>query len=238
VGEAVTAAQLAREEERAARRRELFMVSDGQGSQVIRGRLPDEAAALVRAALDPLSAPRPRCADGRESRSAGEHRADALVELARRALRAGDLPDAGGQPTQVVVTMPLRALTEGLGTALLSDGQPLSPAAARRLACDCELIPAVLGSAGAVLDVGRSQRLFGGARRRALILRDRGCAFPGCDRPPSWCDGHHILSWHDGGSTSIDNGVLLCGHHHDVVHRDGWAIRLARNGVPEFVAPA
>ncbi|MGI8691631.1 MAG: HNH endonuclease signature motif containing protein [Geodermatophilaceae bacterium] len=74
--------------------------------------------------------------------------------------------------------------------------------------------------------------------RRALNLRDRGCAFPGCQRPPAWCDGHHIVSWAVGGTTGLDNGVLLCGHHHSVVHGDNWAVRLAADGIPEFIPPA
>jgi len=88
------------------------------------------------------------------------------------------------------------------------------------MAADCQLIPAVLGAEGAVLDVGREQRLFGGALRRALILRDRGCAFPGCDRPASWCDGYYILGHARGGSTSLGNLILLYRRHHDVVHRE------------------
>jgi len=95
----------------------------------------------------------------------------------------------------------------------------------------------VLGSAGQVLDLGRSQRLFTAALRRALALRDGGCAFPGCDRPPAWYDCHHIGFYADGGTTSLDNGVLLCGHHHGVVHRDGWTIHLATDGIPEFTPP-
>lgn len=232
------AAALAAAEARAARRREFTMTPDGHGSEWLRGRLDTEAAAVLRAALDPLSAPRPEgCADGPDRRSAAERRADALVELARRNLAADDLPETGGARPHVAVTLPLRALTEGLGHARLDTGDILSPTAARMMACDCQLIPAVLGGAGEVLDLGRSRRLFTGAVRRALNLRDRGCAFPGCDRPPSWCDGHHIVSWADGGTTSLDNGVLLCGHHHTVVHRDDWRIHLAADGIPEFTAP-
>ena len=88
-----------------------------------------------------------------------------------------------------------------------------------------------------MLELGRSQRLFTGSLRRALALRDRGCAFPGCDRPAAWCQAHHILSWADGGETSLRNGVLLCGHHHAVVHRDHWTIRIALDGIPDFAPP-
>ena len=97
----------------------------------------------------------------------------------------------------------------------------------------------MLGTAGQVLDVGRGRRLFTGPPRRALVPRDNGCAFPCCDRPPRRCDGHHILSWVDGGSTSLDNAVLLCGHHHRLIHRGDWRIRIsAVDGLPEFIPPA
>ncbi|MBA3250288.1 MAG: DUF222 domain-containing protein, partial [Geodermatophilaceae bacterium] len=197
-----------------------------------------------------------------DPRTAGQRRADAMEELARRALHgqpdgntgspshtsAGDGADASAgagagragrhRPAgQVVITIPLRTLTDGLGTATLPDGSPLSPGAARRWACDAEIIPAVLGGGSAVLDVGRAQRLFTGARRRALILRDGGCAFPGCDRPPEWCQGHHIVCFAHGGRTEPGNGVLLCTPHHHAVHHDGWDIVIADDGVPEFIPP-
>ncbi|MBA3251498.1 MAG: HNH endonuclease [Geodermatophilaceae bacterium] len=70
-----------------------------------------------------------------------------------------------------------------------------------------------------------------------MILRDKGCAFPGCDRPYEWCDGHHILGHARGGGTALGNGVLLCGVHHHVVHNDGWEIVIADDGVPEFIPP-
>jgi len=228
----VPAEALERQEQQARRRRELFFTPDGHGTVFVRGRLTDEAAAIVRAALDPLARPLPRTADGPDPRTAGQRRADALEELARRAL-AGHTDTA----TRVFVTIPWQTLTDGLGLATLPDGTPLSPGAARRMACDAEIIPAVLGGASAVLDVGRGQRLFTGARRRALILRDKGCAFPGCDRPYEWCDGHHILGHARGGGTALGNGVLLCGVHHHVVHSDGWEIVIADDGVPEFIPP-
>jgi hypothetical protein len=121
---------------------------------------------------------------------------------------------------------------------MLDTGGRLSPAQVRQLACDAKVIPAVLGGDGQVLDLGRSRRLITGALRRALEVRDRGCAFPGCDRPPRWCDGHHIHPWVDGGPTSLDNSVLLCGFHHRVIHRGHWIVRLGGNGLPEFIPPA
>jgi HNH endonuclease len=115
----------------------------------------------------------------------------------------------------------------------------LSPAAARRIACDAGIIPAVLGTASQTLDVGRQSRLATGPLRRALVLRDRGCAFPGCDRPPRWTDAHHIQHWSDGGPTDLSNLLLLCGHHHRLVHHSEWRVRInPKDGLPEFVPPS
>jgi Domain of unknown function (DUF222)/HNH endonuclease len=118
----------------------------------------------------------------------------------------------------------------------LDTGAPISAAILRRWACDARILPVVYNSAGAVLDVGQERRLFTGALRRALIARDGGCTFPGCDRPPSWC-GHHIISWIDGGPTSLENAALLCGHHHRVIHAGAWMTRLGPDRHPEFVPP-
>ena len=120
--------------------------------------------------------------------------------------------------------------------AVTETGVPLSAALARRLACDATLIPIVLGSASEPLDVGRATRLIPPALRRALIARDRGCAFPGCRRPPRWCEAHHIRYWSDGGATALDNLVLLCGHHHDVIHHGQWTVTIT-NGRPLFTPP-
>src|SRR5262249_62373091 len=104
---------------------------------------------------------------------------------------------------------------------------------------DAQVIPMVLGSHGELLDVGRSTRVVPVAIRRALIVRDGGCGFPGCDRRPGWTDAHHIVPWASGGPTSLDNLVLLCGHHHDTLHHRGWSVRLDRSTrLPVFDPPA
>ena len=97
-------------------------------------------------------------------------------------------------------------------------GAVLGPAAVRRLACDASLTRVVLGPASQPLDVGRRTRVVPPALRTALVARDRGCAHPGCDRPPSWTDAHHVVHWADGGATSLDNLVLLCRSHHRGIH--------------------
>lgn len=98
----------------------------------------------------------------------------------------------------------------------------ISPALTRALACDAEIIPMVLGTDSEPLDVGRMKRLVPPGLRRAVIARDHHCTFPSCDRPPSWCQVHHVHPWQTGGDTSLGNSALLCQRHHTIVHRDGY----------------
>ena len=118
------------------------------------------------------------------------------------------------------------------------DGHELPPDVLRRLACDAEIIPAVLGTRSEVLDVGRLHRLVTPALWVALVLRDRHCTFPGCTRPPVMCHAHHLIHWSTGGTTTLDNLALLCGHHHRVIHHTPWHIRLNPDDRrPEFLPP-
>ena len=110
-------------------------------------------------------------------------------------------------------------------------GQILSPTEARLLACDAQIVPAVLGSKGEVLDLGRSKRLITPGLRDYLHVRDGGCSYPGCSIPPSWCDGHHIIPWARGGPTDRDHTALLCRHHHTVVHRHDHTATVDEDGV-------
>jgi hypothetical protein len=128
--------------------------------------------------------------------------------------------------------------TKAVGRATLGDLGTISAAEARIHACDCKLIPAVLGTQSEPLDLGRQRRLISTPLRQALYLRDRGCAFPGCHRPPRHCQGHHIRHWADGGPTELGNLVLMCAHHHRLLHRSGWQVRIATDGLPEFLPPA
>ncbi len=236
VAERAEAEALHREQEKAHAGRGLYLSPLGGARVRITGLLDAEGAAVVRAALDPLCAP--RNGNGPDDpRTAAQRRADALVEVCNLALRTDELPDNGGERPHMAVTLPLDALSGQLGAGMLDTGEMLTPEQVRRLACDALIIPAVLGGDGQVLDLGQARRLFTGPIRRALVLRDGGCAFPGCDRPPTWCDGHHIVPWSEGGPTSVDNGVLLCGHHHRVIHHDGWQVRLGADRRPEFLPP-
>jgi Domain of unknown function (DUF222)/HNH endonuclease len=228
--------RLEREERRAQQRRGFTMSPDGLGGVRLSGVVDCEGAAIIGAAIEPLTALL-RDVTGPDLRTPAARRADALVEVCRLALRSGDLPDAGGQAAQVVVTIDYDALRRDVAVGHLDTGQVLSPAATRRLACGAGILPVVLNGSGVPVDVGRSRRPYTGAARAAVLIRDRGCAFPGCDRPPRWCDVHHIVFWAHGGSTDRDNGVALCGHHHRVIHREAWRVRIGSDGRPEFIPP-
>jgi hypothetical protein len=119
----------------------------------------------------------------------------------------------------VVVTVDEQRLRDGVGTAALSTGDDVSAAEARRIACNAGILPIVLGGGSAVLDLGRTARLFDKTQRVALAARDGGCAFPGCDRPPARTEAHHVTPWACGGKTDVANGALLCGFHHRLVRR-------------------
>ncbi|MGZ6878262.1 MAG: DUF222 domain-containing protein, partial [Nocardioidaceae bacterium] len=139
---------------------------------------------------------------------------------------------------RVVVTLDYQSLRAGLGVGTLDSGDRLSAAAVRRLACDAQILPAVLGADGEVLDVGRTQRLVTAAIWKALVVRDRHCRFPGCRRQPIASDAHHLAHWADGGDTSLQNLVLLCRAHHTLIHQTGWQVRLnPTDRLPEFTPP-
>jgi hypothetical protein len=233
VAERIEAALLERQEQRARQKRGFTLSAPFEGSVRLSGYLTVEDAAQVRAALDPLCTPRHG-----DDRTPAQLRADALVDICRLALRTGELPDNGGEPAQLTVTVPFDAVTGELRRGLLDSGDAVSAGAVRRLACDAQVLPAVLGGEGQPLDIGRQRRLYTGPIRRALAVRDQGCAFPDCDRPTQWCDAHHIVSWLEGGATSVANGVLLCRRHHRLIHDGEWVVRMGADDVPEFVPPA
>jgi hypothetical protein len=234
IAEAADLAALERMEARARQTRAFQLTRNGDGRVRLTGWLDEDGAATVNAALDPLCAPRH---DDEEPRTPAQRRADALVEICELAMRTDELPENGGSRPHVVITVPFDPLHQQLGVGTLDTGGWLSPEQVRRMACDAQLIPAVLGGEGQVLDLGRTRRLINGVLRRALETRDRGCAFPGCDRPPRWCHGHHVKAWVDGGPTTLDNSVLLCGYHHRLIHRGHWTVYVAADGLPEFIPP-
>lgn len=237
-------AEMAREDRVAHRRRFLTISDDGAGGIRVKGRGTVEDGATLRAALLPLTAPVPTtdpatCDKQPDPRDFGVRMWDALVETAQRSLDANVAPDSHGARPRVAVTIDLDSLRDQLAErGRTEDGLDLSPSAVRRLACDADIIPVALGSAGVVLDVGRSYRLVTAPIWTALVVRDRHCAFPGCRRPPVMCHAHHIVPWARGGPTKLDNLVLVCGHHHRMLHETPWQVRMAAgSGLPEFCPP-
>jgi hypothetical protein len=171
-----------------------------------------------------------------------QRQADALISLCHSA--ANSRPEAGLGSARVLVKLDYHQLhDQAAGAGLIADDQPIAAGDLRRLCCDAELIPAVLGSTSEVLDVGRASRLVTPAIRTALTLRDGHCAFPGCTARPETCEAHHIQPWWNGGRTSLGNLVLLCHHHHGIIEpakdtrRDQWQVHIADDGKPVFTPP-
>ncbi|CAN7295057.1 DUF222 domain-containing protein [Arthrobacter sp. LjRoot14] len=178
---------------------------------------------------------------------------DGLVGAAKTALTTGNLPAAGGLRPQVMVTIDYRDLLDRLdrldhnsdrpagtlgipGTGSFTFTGPVTAATVRKIACDADIIPVLLGSQGRVLDIGRTTRIFPPHIRKAITARDQGCAFPGCTIPAPWCEAHHITYWSHGGTTSTENGTLLCSHHHHLIHKEQWHIQV-KTGIPWFIPP-
>ncbi len=214
---------------------ELFLTRHPGGGGSIKGRFEDPAAFDAIATVIDAKA-KPLTAD--DGRPAGQRQADALAEMAGYVLDHGDLPETGGHRPHLNVIVRLEDLENRARAGCLDFGGTMTPAALRALACDCAVVPIVMNGKGQPLDVGRLTRTIPDGLRRAVAARDRGCAHPGCDRTPSWCETHHVLHWvRDLGETKLDNLVMLCRVHHRMLHHEsGWHVRI-RDGLPEFIPP-
>ncbi|MFC4371208.1 HNH endonuclease signature motif containing protein [Citricoccus nitrophenolicus] len=185
-----------------------------------------------------------------DPRSRNQQQLDGLIACIAGGLtliESDRLPSSGGQRPQVAVTIDYHTLLGDLEKAGTLSAEDLSqfessaaftgtvhPNTIRAMACDADILPVVLGSQGEVLDVGRAQRLFPTRLRQAIAARDGGCTAPGCWIPAPWCEAHHVEHWEHGGPTSVENGVLLCVHHHHAVHSGAWDIDM-RSGSPWFI---
>ncbi|MGH3825083.1 MAG: DUF222 domain-containing protein [Pseudonocardiaceae bacterium] len=217
-------------------RGELWLRDRRDGCLGFEGWLAPEQGSMVRALIEQLATRRPTTDGVPDDRSVPQRQADALIELCERARAAEEFPATAGEPPHVTVTIDWNSLRTGLGTATLDYGQLISASDTRRIACDCKLIPVVMNGESEPLDVGRAQRTVPLGIRRALVARDGGCTFPGCNRPPGLCEAHHIIYWADNGVTSVQNCCLLCSRHHQQVHLQGWDITI-QGGRVEFRPP-
>jgi Domain of unknown function (DUF222)/HNH endonuclease len=202
----------------AYQRRYLHIGEPVDGLVRLDGLLDVEGGATVRRALNMGMLP-----GTNDERSAGQRRADRLVEI------CGGLGAAKGQGTasrpHLVIRTNLETLTRAAGAPAgeIEDGGCLPSDAVRRLACDASIIR-IIGRAEIDLEISRASRTVGASTRRAVEARDRHCVFPGCDRPPIWCDSHHLMHWADGGETTVSNLALLCRIHHRKVHEEGFTL--------------
>jgi hypothetical protein len=211
-------------------------LSTGEGGMLwIRGVLDPEGGAVLRTALEPL-AKRNGKGDDRKL----DHRlADGLVEMANHAMDKGTLPQRSNQRPHLQVTATFETLKQYVGSpaANLEFSLPISSVSAVRLACDCNLTRILLNSDSQVIDVGRSKRVISPSQKRALNVRDKGCRWPGCDRPATYTSGHHLVHWIKGGSTDLPNLVLLCHRHHWLVHEGKWQIVRTDDGQFHVIPP-
>ncbi len=231
--------------------REFSVFPDEEGMYVVRGRLTPEIGALVMRAVEAASdaifrerglaeAPENGSAEPSE-RAATQRRADAIGVVAERALAAGfgdSLSGTRAERYQVVLHVDSDTLSQddsGLGRSELEDGTRVSYETSRRLSCDASVVSIRHGRSANDLDVGRRTRTIPPSLRRALEARDRGCRFPGCGL--RFTDAHHVRHWADGGETALDNLVLLCSHHHRLVHEEGWTVEWWGEGRPAFIDP-
>ncbi|NGN94212.1 DUF222 domain-containing protein [Nocardioides sp. KC13] len=236
IAEAEEARRLAAEEAHARRKTRLSMHRLGDGTTRITAIVPDAAADRLATNLEAFASPRRE--DGTHTDTGDYLPYDrrlgrALCQLLET-LDPGRLPIHGGDATTVIVTIDLDQLRKEAGIAQIIGGSPITAAQARRLACTANILPAVLGGDSEVLDLGRNQRLFTAAQRRALLLRSATCEAEGCDIPGTWAEAHHWIAWAQGGATDLHNAALLCSHHHHRAHDPTYTHERLPNGDIRF----
>jgi len=207
------------EANRAHSRRYLRIGEACNGLVPIEGQVTAETGAIIRTAIEPFAKPRKG-----DERTVGQRQADALEELCRRSGSGG----AGGivARPQLIIKGAADTLAgiQGAPAGQLEWGGTIAAETVRRLACDAA-ITRITGLGEFEREITHSSRTIPPATRRALVARDQHCIFPGCDRPPPWCDGHHLVFWADGGPNKLENLGLVCGPHHRKVHEEGWTLK-------------
>lgn len=238
---------------RAWARRSLRFSPDHDGAVTIAASLPElEAARLKKLIAAYRESDKRRGRDqrdsGAEERTPEQRNADALIALLAEDNRQRRGPKVAGDRPRIVISLShdlLRQQAEQVG--ILENGAEISAGELRRLCCDADLLPAVLGGDSDILDRATVRRLVPPGLRTALNWRDQGCCFPGCTAPIEQCEAHHIRPWWAGGPTRLHNLVLLCPHHHVLIepprfHTSGtppdrWTIHLGTDKLPEVIPP-
>lgn len=172
-----------------------------------------------------------------DERTPAQRRHDALVTVFAFFLDHQMTRRGGHHRPHLNLTIPLAALLAARGQGTFDDGAPLTAGDARRLACDAAVHRVITRGDGSILDYGRATRVVSAALFTVIALRDQRCRFPGCDRHATLTQAHHIHHWTNGGPTRPDNLVLLCWHHHRVIHRPGWTLKLQPDATVIVTAP-
>jgi Domain of unknown function (DUF222)/HNH endonuclease len=207
------------EENYARRRLHISQMSDGM--YAIDGLLDPVTGASLKTAADALA--KRKGPEDERTRSQRVH--DAVGELVNHAMDQGTLPRRNGVRPHINLTTTIEGLKNEVGAppADLELSLPISTRTLERITCDCTMSRVLLADS-MVIDVGRATRTVSNPTRRALRTRDKGCRFPGCERPVEWTNPHHIIHWARGGPNNLPNMVLLCYYHHRLVHEGGWQV--------------
>jgi hypothetical protein len=245
------------------KRRRLHASVSFMGMVRVDGDLDPETGETLLTALRAVLDAESRSRREEDDRNPAQRRADALGEICRQWLDRADRPTVAGERPHVTVTVDAKVLRAGADvipsasteaavsamtiesaktiefgkTSGLDHAGPVDAEMSRRLACDASVMRVVMAGPSEPLDVGRRTPVVSPAIRRAVIVRDQHCRFPGCDRPHPWCDAHHVVHWADGGRTALANLLLLCRRHHRLVHRRGGFRLEIADGRPVFRRP-
>ena len=222
--EQAEAKALHREEEHAQRRTFFQARDNGDGTIDIHARVTRAIGVRLRTILDSLAQPRKLSAEDKGIKMPYDRLLGQAFARVIETYDVENLPRHGGHATTVFITMSVEDLHKDLGTAALGfDGDQITAAEARRMACNADLIPVVLGTDSEILDLGRTTRLAHPIQHRALRLRDQGCQAEDCDAPAAWTEAHHLKPWSQGGKTDMANLVLLCASDHSRIHDPDYA---------------
>jgi 5-methylcytosine-specific restriction protein A len=214
--------------------RTLFLSETLNGRGELSAGLDPEARELTDIALRAAETPD---VEGEPPRSPAQRRADAFVDIMRFFLDHQTAKPGGRHRHHMNVIVRYEDLIEGR-SGEFADGTRVDGATIQRLACDAGYHRVVTQGRSSILDYGTTRRNIPVNLFNALVVRDRGCRFPGCDRPPHWCEAHHIDHWENHGPTKIENLVLACSRHHHLLHMPGWHIRLRPDATVEVTTPA
>jgi len=213
----------------------LIVRADGSGH--LEGEVTAELAEFLRTLFDALAKPQPATDGTPDPRSYPRRCHDGLLDGLKRLLGSGQLPASKGVTTTVILTMDADTFATGHGTATTGHGVVIPAEVAKRWAGpQCRIILVLLSTTKGITGYSQVQRFFTEQQRLAMMARDKGCSFPGCDRPGTWADAHHITDFKDTSRTCVDDGALVCDWHHDHFQHLGWT-SIMRNGTPHWIPP-